>query len=362
MFWLVLLTVVLGGSGYFGERDTRLVPFLIFVPALVAGRGTVRQTAFAAGWVALVLFGSLFVDPLESPAAGATMVLSAVALGALSVVSAWQRTRRDEEIIRLRSAAATLQRQILRPLPVVTDQLLVDGVYEPVEEDSRVGGDLYEIAVSPYGTRVCIADVQGKGLPAIGTAFAVLGAFREAAHREPTLTAVVDAMENAVIRHNAFAAQTGEPERFVTALVLAVDGEDDIEVVNCGHLPPYLLSRGRSGPLRLRETNVPLGLGPLVSRPRTVERVDFPTDATLLLYTDGVTEARAPSGAFFSLEAHLADWVDAPPHRVAADLLDRLMRHTDGSPSDDIAVLVLRRRVSIGPERATFGETADSAR
>ncbi|GAA2446766.1 PP2C family protein-serine/threonine phosphatase [Streptomyces macrosporus] len=360
--WLVLLTAVLVGSGYFGERDTRLVPLLVFLPALVAGWGTVRQTALAAVWVTLVLVASLVADPFQSAGADVAVVFTATVLGALSVASSWQRARRDEEIIRLRSAAAALQRQILRPLPVLTDQLLVDGVYEPVEEDSRVGGDLYEIAASPYGTRVCIADVQGKGLPAIGTAFAVLGAFREAAHREPTLTAVVDAMESAVVRHNAFATQMGEPERFVTALVLGVDGERGIEAVNCGHLPPYLVHSDRTGPLRPRETNVPLGLGPLAPRPRTVERIDFPPDAMLLLCTDGVTEARDSSGAFFPLEEQLADWVDVPPRRVAADLIGRLMRHTGGNPSDDIAVLLLRRRTALVPKDEFSGETAGSAR
>lgn len=349
-FWLVALTLLVVVSDYLSDRGLGLVPLLVFLPAFVAGRGTVRQTAFAALWVVLVLVGLMVYDPFQTVSANLATIAFVMVLGGLSVAGTRQRVRRDEEIIRLRSAAAALQRQILRPLPLLTDQLTVAGAYEPVEEDSRVGGDIYEVLASPYGTRVCIADVQGKGLPAIGTAFAVLGAFREAADREPDLIAVVDALESAVVRHNAFATRTGEPERFVTALLLDVDDGRTARVVDCGHIPPYVLRREWTGPLPLREVGVPLGLGSLVPVPRAVERFDFPADAALLLCTDGVTEARDSSGAFFPLEERLPAWVGAPAHRIAAGLLDQLMAHTGGRPSDDIALLVLRRAAPL--ERA----------
>jgi serine phosphatase RsbU (regulator of sigma subunit) len=353
---LVVVTLLVVVSDYLTERGLGLVPLLIFLPAFVAGRGTVRQTALAAAWVVLVLVGLLVYDPFQTVSANLSTIVFTAVLGGLSVAGAWQRVRRDEEITRLRSAAAALQRQILRPLPLLTDRLLADGVYEPVEEDSRVGGDVYEVMPSPYGTRVLIADVQGKGLPAIGTAFAVLGAFREAAGREPEVTAVVGALEDAVIRHNAFETRTGEPERFVTALVLNVDGERAVQAVDCGHMPPYLLRRGRTGPVPLREPGVPLGLGPLAPEPRTVQWFDFPPGATLLLCTDGVTEARDSSGAFFPLEERLAGWVGAPPRRVATGLLGQLMAHTGGNQSDDIALLALIRSAPPEPGRDGPGQ------
>ncbi|WP_307792472.1 PP2C family protein-serine/threonine phosphatase [Streptomyces verrucosisporus] len=344
---LVVVTLLVVVSDYLTDRGLGLVPLLIFLPAFVAGRGTARQTAAAAAWVVLVLVGLLVYDPFQTVSANLSTVAFTAALGGLSIAGAWQRDRRDEEITRLRSAAAALQRQILRPLPLLTDRLLADGAYEPVEEDSRVGGDIYEVMPSPYGTRVLIADVQGKGLPAIGTAFAVLGAFREAAGREPELTAVVEALEDAVVRHNAFEAQSGEPERFVTALVLNADGGRDVQVVDCGHIPPYLLRRERTGPtalpVPLRNTGVPLGLGSLAPDSRAVERFALPPDTMLLLCTDGVTEARDSSGSFFPLRERLAGWADASPREVAAGLLDQLAVHTGGNAADDIALLVLRR-------------------
>ncbi|OEV05623.1 serine/threonine protein phosphatase [Streptomyces oceani] len=341
--WLILLTVLLLVTGYLGSRETRLIPFLIFLPGLVAGRGTVRQTAFAAGWVLLAVSASIIARPLESLSANISLIAFTTVLGGLSVAMARQRIVRQQEIARLRSATAALQRQILRPLPLLTDQLLINGLYEAVEEDTRVGGDIYEVVSSPYGSRVLIADVQGKGLPAIGAAFAVLGAFREAASREPTLTAVVDDLEAAVLRHNAFAVQTGEPERFVTALLIGVTEDEEAQVVNCGHVEPYLLHIPQPGPVLREEPDVPLGLGALAREPRTVEWFDFPGGSTLLLFTDGITEARSPSGAFFPLVERLPRWNAVPPAELAGVLRDELHTHAAGSPRDDVAVLVLRR-------------------
>ena len=342
--WLLGITAVLAVTGVVLSRETGLAPFLVFLPTLIAGRGTVRQTAVAAVWSTLVIIGSLFRNPLDTPAANAILVIFAVALNGLSMTQAAQRVRNEGEITRLRSAAAALQRQILRPFPLATAELVAYGLYEPMEEDSLVGGDIYEVVATPYGSRVIIADVQGKGLPAIGTAFAVLNSFREAALAEPGLGAVVDALENTVLRHNSFAAQAGGEERFVTALVLGIGSGTTVEAIDCGHVPPYLLHAGRPGRVRLGEASVPLGLASLDPAPRAVVRFDFPYDATLLLCTDGVTEARDPSGAFFPLQERAAAWSDVPPGDIAPTVHRELRQYTHGVLTDDTALLALRRR------------------
>ncbi|MDF3299096.1 PP2C family protein-serine/threonine phosphatase [Streptomyces tropicalis] len=342
-FWLVAVTVVLAVTGVVLGRETRLAPFLIVLPALLAGRGSVRQTTVASVWVTVVIAGSLLDTPMDTPGADAAVLVFAVVFNALSIARAAQRVGKEREIARLRSAAAALQRQLLRPFPLLTDELLVHGLYQPVEEDSRVGGDVYEVVSSPYGSRVFIADVQGKGLPAIGAAFAVLSAFREAAIAEPTLTGVVDALEEAVLRHNSFAAQSGDRERFVTALVLSVGPDREVQAVNCGHVPPLLLNGADTGSVLGGEACVPLGLEALAPAPRTVEWFSFPPGSTLLLCTDGVTEARAPSGAFYPLEQRARTWSDVTPADLPGTLYHGLRRHTAGTAGDDTAVLVLRR-------------------
>lgn len=325
-----------------GQRMS-LLPFLIFLPVFVAGRGTVRQTALVAAGVVLVVLAALPSQSTVSPAEKVVEVAFATALGALSVVICRNRIHREEEIVRLRSAAAALQRQLLRPLPIRTGQLIAEGRYEPVEEDSRIGGDVYEVIASPYGTRVLLADVQGTGLPAIGTAFAVLGAFREAAIREPELTGVVAALEDATLRHNAFSRRVGEPERFVTALVLAVGDGRVALAVNCGHPLPLLLGPGRVRPALHHEPDVPLGLGALAGRPRAAEEFDFPGGATLLLFTDGLIEAKDASGRFYPLRERLAGRRTQAPGQLVSGIWADLRRYTGGEIHDDVAILALRR-------------------
>ena len=218
----------------------------------------------------------------------------------------------------------------------------MDGVYEPVREDRLVGGDIYDVASTAYGTRVLIGDVQGKGLPALGTGIAVIGAFREAAHREPTLAGLVGAMEEATRRHNADAAHTGELERFVTALVLGFGPDAEVRVVDCGHLPAYLI--GESGPSRVRlaEVGVPLGLADLVAAPRRESRFVFPPGSTLVLYTDGLSEARDGDGSFYPLEQRLGLFAGLTAHGLAAALSEDVRAYSGGR-KDDLAILVVRR-------------------
>ncbi|MEV1178895.1 SpoIIE family protein phosphatase, partial [Nonomuraea sp. NPDC049784] len=272
---LVLITATVAALDVLTGTAVRLFPLLIFLPAIVAGLGTVRQTIFASVWVVLAAVGVSTYLGAELDDKLLAVGFTA-AFGGLAVLGCRYRVRREEEVSRLRSAASALARLIVRPLPLRTADVVVDGLYQPAEEEPMVGGDMYEVAVSRRGARVLIADVQGKGLPAIGTALAVLGSFREAAYREDTLNGVVDALENAVVRQNTFAATTGEQERLVTALVLDICTGLDVEAVNCGHIAPYMIHAGVARQVNLGEPSVPLGVAALTTEPRTSARFAFP--------------------------------------------------------------------------------------
>jgi len=339
---LALLTAVVVSLDVLAGEDLRLVPLLVVAPALVSVFGTIAQTAGAGAWVV----GAAVVTRAATGGTAWDVVSSIVftmLACLLSVGACALRIRHATEIARLRSAAVALQRQILRPLPIPTDQITADGTYTPIEEDRLVGGDIYEVVQSPYGTRVIIGDVQGKGVPAIGVGFAVLGAFREAAIRQPSLTGVVECLEDAVVRQNAFAAQTGETERFVTALVLGFDSDGRVEAVNCGHLPPRLLHDGVAVAVPLHRTSVPLGMAELSDEGRTAERLDFPPGATLLMFTDGVTEARDAEGHFYPLDTRLSRWAHRNPRELLDALEHDLEKFSGGVRRDDVAVLALRR-------------------
>ncbi|MFC9244801.1 PP2C family protein-serine/threonine phosphatase [Streptomyces sp. NPDC057136] len=338
---VVAFTVLVVVLDYLIGADLQVIPLLVVAPALASVFCTVRQTVSVAAWITGVVVVSRLLIGDTFWALSLSIGFTVLACG-LGVGSCTARIRHAVEIARLRTAAGALQRQILRPLPVLTDQVFAHGLYEPIEEDRLVGGDIYEVVESPHGTRVIIGDVQGKGLAAMGTGIAVLGAFREAAIREATLTGVAGALEDAVVRHNASSAQNGETERFVTALVLGFDADGRVEAVNCGHIAPRLLHNGETRVVRLRRTSVPLGMADLSSEARTAEWFDFPSGATLLVCTDGVTEARDASGAFYPLDERLARWVRRGPREVLEALRSDLEVFTGGVRRDDIAVLALR--------------------
>ncbi|NEB41235.1 PP2C family protein-serine/threonine phosphatase [Streptomyces sp. SID14515] len=355
---LTLLTLLVVFLDIRTGNDLRVVPLLVVVPALASVYCSLRQTIWVAVWITAVVVGfragadGTFWDFVF----GIGFAVLACALG---VAACAARIRHATEMARLRSAAVTLQRQILRPLPVATGHVLAHGLYEPIEEDRFVGGDIYEVVESPHGTRVIIGDVQGKGLAAIGAGFAAIAAFREAAIREPTLTGVVEALEDAVVRHNVFSAQTGEAERFVTALVLGFDGSGRVEAVNCGHLPPRLLHDGRASAVTLHRTYVPLGLAGLSREARTTESFDFPPGATLLVVTDGVTEARDTAGDFYPLDERVGAWAGHGPRELLDALHVDLEDFSGGVRRDDVAALALSHAPVDGGRRPeTAGEDA----
>ncbi|MEV4971020.1 PP2C family protein-serine/threonine phosphatase [Streptomyces scopuliridis] len=348
LLWVVGLTALILVLGLLTGTGVRLIGLVVFLPAFAAAFTSVRQTVLTACWSAVVVALSLVYRPAPNRSDDIVALTLTVIFGALSVLGCRYRIRHENEMLRLRSTATAMQRSILRPLPLLTDQVLMDGVYEPLQEDKLVGGDIYDLAASPYGTRVLIGDVQGKGLPAIGTAFAVIGAFREAAYRERTLSGLVDALEEAVVRHNAIAAEADEPERFVTALVLCIDDSPTVQAISCGHPLPYLVGPGATVSVLLEEADLPLGLGSLTPVPRTVGRFHFPFGTTLLLCTDGLTEARAPDGTFFPLEKRLAEAAGLPPAQLARSLHTDSRAFSAGHQQDDIAVLALRRAHAAG--------------
>ncbi|MEV7236039.1 PP2C family protein-serine/threonine phosphatase [Streptomyces sp. NPDC051020] len=331
--------------GALSESPVWLLGLLVFLPGTASALCTVRQTKFVSAWTTLVVTVTVLVRHGDGRSwlDRILMMLLTLALGAASVYACHRRIRREHEMLRLRSTAAAMQRHILRPLPLLTDDVLVDGVYEPVQEDRLVGGDIYDVVVSPWGTRVLIGDVQGKGLPAVGAAFAVIGAFREAAHREPTLTALVDALDASVVRHNSYAAQTGDDERFVTALVINIDAHDEVQVINCGHIPPQLLHNTTVITPALG-SGVPLGLAELAAEPATVDWFTFPPGATLLLTTDGLTETRDADGTFYPVTERLTERVSLSPTDLPHALYDDARAFAgEGGQHDDVAILSVRR-------------------
>lgn len=147
--------------------------------------------------------------------------------------------------------------------------------------------------------RLAVGDVRGKGLGAVEAVAVVLGAFREAAETEPTLEALAQRLERALAREGTRRDSLDAVEGFTTCVLGEIPpGAGTLRLLNRGHPEPLLLhGNGELAVLAPTEPALPLGLGELGGRPDLVQEWAFPAGTTLLLYTDGLTEARDGAGS-----------------------------------------------------------------
>jgi serine phosphatase RsbU (regulator of sigma subunit) len=139
--------------------------------------------------------------------------------------------------------------------------------------------------------------------------------------------------------------ETGEG--FVTALIIDIpDHQQHLTMVNCGHPPPLLLHRGRAGALEVPRPAPPLGLGSLAAAAYTPSVFPFEDGDLLLLYTDGVSEARDGEGGFYPLAARLEELTqDSPEHSLATINAD-LDAYVGRPLADDAAMIAITRGIS----------------
>ncbi|MFI9251841.1 PP2C family protein-serine/threonine phosphatase [Streptomyces sp. NPDC053069] len=334
---LVLAVVVLvdisGGAGMVW------LPLLAAGPALAAATNGPRGV-LCAGLLATALGAGLGIRN-GVPAGELMAVLSALlAVTAASGLAGALRSRRERVLAAVRSVAEAAQHAVLQPVPETVGPFRVAVRYSAAAAEARIGGDLYALVPTPHGVRLIVGDVRGKGLPAVGTAALVLGVFREAAHDEPDLLAVVGRIERSLARNLG-------PDDFVTAVVAGWPRPGQLEVVNCGHAPPLLISA--SGEVRAVEPAhpaPPLGLRALSGQAPRLQRLPFAVGEQLLLYTDGVTEARDQAREFYPLAEGLARHVSDEPARTLTALHDELLTHVGGRLHDDAALLLLRRQTA----------------
>ncbi|MFB4290192.1 PP2C family protein-serine/threonine phosphatase [Nonomuraea sp. ATR24] len=312
------------------------LPLLTLGPTFASVSGSVRRTAMV-GAVALVIcvLLSLYNDLLfkrQNPITVATIV----GVTAASMLASHLRLRRERELANVRMVAEAAQRVLLRPVPRRAADLRVALSYTSAAAEARIGGDLYEVVTTPHGVRLLIGDVQGKGLSAVETAAWVLGAFREAAYDEAELAGVGERLEASLARHLS-------GEMFVTAILAEVH-EAEISLLNCGHPAPLLLGGGRITVAEPPQDGLPLGLGSLAADRPKPYRVPFGEGDQILLFTDGVVEARDHGGAFYPLTERAAGLLTAPDPQAALDALrGDLIEHTGGPLLDDAAMLLIRR-------------------
>ncbi|MFR0354461.1 PP2C family protein-serine/threonine phosphatase [Streptomyces sediminimaris] len=327
---VVVLADLAGGAGMYW------LPLLAAGPALAATTNGPRGV-LCVGLLAVALGASLGAWD-GYPRRELVAVLSAlVAVTLASALASGLRAGRERVLAAVRSVAETAQHALLKPVPATVGPFQVAVRYSAAAAEARIGGDLYALIPTPYGVRLIVGDVRGKGLPAVGTAALVLGVFREAAWDEPDLLAVVDRIERSLARNLG-------SDDFVTAVIAGHPGEGRLEMVNCGHAPPLLVrASGDVEAVEPPQPAPPLGLRGLTDHAPGLQVLPFTDGDQLLLYTDGVTEARDGGRAFYPLDEGLARHVCHDPDRTLDALHGELLEHVGGRLDDDAALLLVRK-------------------
>ncbi|MFE9561596.1 PP2C family protein-serine/threonine phosphatase [Streptomyces sp. NPDC006487] len=316
---------------------SRLLPA---APALAAAMWPVLPTVLLGTVCLLLMIGLSLVFPDLGTwwtASGIIAVTVAAAYGS------HVRLQRERTLFQVRLVADAAQQVVLSPMPRRLGNIEIESLYLAAAAEARIGGDFYEVVDTPFGIRLLIGDVRGKGLPAVGAAAAIVNAFREAAFGEAAMVNVARRLDASSTRYNSAFPSDGAMERFATALLVQIPHEGGrIDILNCGHPPPMLLNRRR---LRVLESAIPsplISLAELVGDHYNVETYDFAPGDLLLLYTDGIAEARARDGEFFPLAAWLRRQPPTPPRELLTALHRDLLHYSRGRLDDDVAALAVR--------------------
>nr|WP_037830239.1 PP2C family protein-serine/threonine phosphatase [Streptomyces sp. NRRL F-5527] len=311
------------------------LPLLATGPALAAATSRPRGV-LGVGVLAFVLGAGIAFRHNMDLTHLAVVLAALVTVTLAGTLASALRARRERVLAAVRSVAETAQHALLQPVPETVGPFQVAVRYSAAAAEARIGGDLYALIPTPYGVRMIVGDVRGKGLPAVGTAALVLGVFREAAYDEPDLLDVVSRIERSLARNLG-------GDDFVTAVVAGCPEPGRLEMVNCGHAPPLLIRGAEVTAVETDHPAPPLGLRALSGETPRLQVVSFGDGDQLLLHTDGVTEARDADRVFYPLTEGLTRHLSDEPARTLAALHQDLLDHVGGRLHDDAALLLLRK-------------------
>ena len=293
------------------------------------------------------LLGVLYLDS-KRPAAFSKLdrqILDALAADAASVLHNARLVEHERERQRLEqeiNIARDIQQALLPRNFPSTPNFCVTGVNFPC---LSVGGDYFD--VFPLGdgrTAFVIADVSGKGLGA-----AILTTMLQGALSGMTLGTDPARVFNHV---NRFLCEHSEVGRYATVFFGLLGNDGHLEFINAGHPSPFLIRRGAAEDA-FTEGSFPVGLVPEAQY--TAASLKLEPGDTLVLFTDGVTEAMDPEEQFFGmprLRQVLTGQMECPLEQLQKCVLEAVENFTRGArQADDLTLLIVRYRAT--PASAT---------
>lgn len=289
-----------------------------------------------------LFLGILYLDSRRAAAFSKLdrQILDALAMEAASILDNARlieqergRQRLEQEL----SIARQIQQALLPSGFRISPHLSVTGINSPC---LAVGGDYFDVfPITQDRTAFLIADVSGKGLGAALLTTMLQGA----------LTGMTIGADPARIFQliNSFLCEHAEVGRYATMFfgILSLDGR--LDYINAGHPPPLLVRRGEVT-VPFTEGSFPVGLIPDTNY--VTSRVDLQPNDTLILFSDGVTEAMNPDEQMYGVPRLcevLAGQQDPPLDHLQRDILESVRNFTCGaSQGDDITLLLLRYRAT----------------
>jgi len=299
-----------------------------------------RTGSSATPFIKRGMLGVIYLDS-HSPAAFSELdhqILDALAIQAGSILDNARLVEQERERLRLKqelNIARDIQQALLpfgvRDFPQVT----VTGANSPC---LAVGGDYFDVfQMDDNRTAFLIADVSGKGLGA-----ALLTTMLQGALFGMTVGDNPARVFNLI---NRFLCEHSEVGRYATVFFGVVDTQGGVNFINAGHPSPLLLRRGEVTEPFIEGT-LPVGL--IRQTDYVISRGELLPDDTLILFSDGVTEAMNSEEQMFGLSRlykAIQGQQDVPLDKLQKSILESVQNFTDGAAqADDITLLLVRYR------------------
>jgi sigma-B regulation protein RsbU (phosphoserine phosphatase) len=229
--------------------------------------------------------------------------------------------------------AATIQRGLLPRPDFAAAGWHVKYHYAPA---GLVSGDYCDLLETPAGLLFMLGDVSGKGIAASMLMSHLHATFRSLANSDLALGAMVEAA-------NRIFAESTMADQYATLVVGRAAKDGAVELVSAGHLPVLHLCKGEAR--SQHSTGVPLGMFAGARFP--ILTVSLDAGDSLLLYTDGLTEARNVDGeeySFSRVKNLAAKHGSLPPHELISHCITDVSEFSQGTKlTDDLTLLAIRR-------------------
>ncbi|GAA2746582.1 MULTISPECIES: PP2C family protein-serine/threonine phosphatase [Kitasatospora] len=296
----------------------------------------------AVGWFPLVdgveRIGALRV---EAPALDEETQSHCEALAGLVALLIVSRASYGDLIVRTtRRMPMSLQAELLwaflPPRTIGTRTVTSSAVMEPAYD---VGGDAFDHSLAGGVLHLSVFDAMGHDLASGGTSAVALAACRSTRRSGGSLADIAATIDRTLAEWI--------PDRLLTAVVADLDiATGELAWVNCGHPPPLLIRDGHVLPDALRRrSQLPLGFGLYDGDLAATHRARLQPGDRLLIYTDGVTEARSAGGELFgeqrlvdTIVQHMATGDPAP--EALRRLIHGLMDHQAHRLRDDATIVL----------------------